>query len=233
VTTTEPEIAEREIAEPESAKPEPTRTRARKRRDWPVLTGLLLLAAVPSLAGALRVGELAGGAARTADNARFVDMPVPVLVHIFGAVTFAMLGAFQFAPRWRARHRRWHRIAGRIVMASGLAVAASGMWMTVFYALPPGDGALLGVLPIGFGSAMFASIVLSFVAVRRRDFVAHRAWMTRGYAIGMGAGTQVFTVGPWEVIAGHHASDLPRALMMAAGWIINLAVAEYFLRTRR
>jgi uncharacterized membrane protein len=210
----------------------PRRTRARKRRDWPVITGLLLLAAVPSLAGAVRVGEMAGGAARTAENARFIDMPAPVLIHIFGAVIFAVLGAFQFAPRLRARHRRWHRIAGRIVLPAGLAAAVSGLWMTLFYPLPPTDGgAVLGVLRLVAGTVMFTSLLLGFAAILRRDFTAHRAWMMRGYAIGMGAGTQVFTVLPWILFLGTPSASI-RTLLMAAGWVINIVVAEYIIRTR-
>jgi hypothetical protein len=48
---------------------------------------------------------------------------------------------------------------------------------------------------------MAASIVLALVAVRRRDFASHGAWMIRGYAIGLGAGTQVLTHLPWFVVA--------------------------------
>jgi hypothetical protein len=41
------------------------------------------------------------------------------------------------------------------------------------------------------------SIVAAVGAIRRCDFVSHGAWMIRGYAIGMGAGTQVLTHMPW------------------------------------
>jgi hypothetical protein len=52
--------------------------------------------------------------------------------------------------------------------------------------------------------------------------------MTRAYAIAMGAGTQVFTLGFGEAIVG--SSDLSIALLQAAAWVINLAVAEWFIR---
>jgi len=201
------------------------------RPGWPVPTGLLLLSAVPIIAGASRVAELAGGAEVTQDNARFFDMPVPVLVHIFGASIYCLLGAFQFAARFRRRHPRWHRVAGRILVPCGLAVALSGLWMTVFYRLPASDNQLLEVFRLGFGSAMLGSLVLGFVAIRRRDFVGHRAWMIRGYAIAMGAGTQVFTHLPWLLLVGQ-PSGYPRAMMMFAGWAINLAVAEWVIRRR-
>jgi hypothetical protein len=58
--------------------------------------------------------------------------------------------------------------------------------------------------------------------------------MTRGYAIALGAGTQVFTMLPWVLVFGPigAADELPRTVLMTAGWVINLAVAEYVIRQR-
>ena len=79
---------------------------------------------------------------------------------------------------------------------------------------------------------MLASIVLAVFAIQRRDFPSHGAWMTRGYAIALGAGTQVFTMLPWVLIFGPigAADELPRTVLMTAGWVINVAVAEYVIR---
>jgi hypothetical protein len=79
---------------------------------------------------------------------------------------------------------------------------------------------------------MLGSIVLAVLAIRRRDFASHGAWMTRGYALALGAGTQVFTMLPWVVIFGPigAADELPRTVLMTAGWVINLAAAEYIIR---
>jgi uncharacterized membrane protein len=197
-----------------------------------VPAGLLLLIAVPVTAGAVRLAQLARGAAITPQNARFFAQPLPVVLHIVCASTFCVLGVFQFAPR--LRRRSWHRIAGRVIVPCGVVAVLSGLWMSLFYPRPPGDGDLLAGLRLVFGSAMAASLVLGFLAVRRRDYRQHRAWMLRGYAIGMGAGTQVFTSLPWAAATGHAATGTPRALLLGAGWVINLAVAERIIgRTRR
>ena len=74
--------------------------------------------------------------------------------------------------------------------------------MAHFYPWPVGDGVGVYVERLVFGSAMLLSIAVSLDAVRRRDFKAHGAWMTRAYAIGMGAGTQVLTHPPWSLRAG-------------------------------
>jgi Predicted membrane protein (DUF2306) len=78
------------------------------------------------------------------------------------------------------------------------------------------------------GSAMAACLVLGFTAVRRRDIAAHRAWMMRAYAIGLAAGTQAFTEGIGGAIFG--TGVLAADLAKGAGWVINLAVAEWALR---
>lgn len=193
--------------------------------------GLIALSVVPVAAGAARLTELAGGAEVTAENARFFAMPLPVVLHILGASVYSVLGAFQFASGFRRRKPGWHRAAGRILVPCGLVVALSGLWMTLFYPRPPGDGDLLSGFRLVFGSAMVGSIILGLAAIRRRDVARHRAWMARAYAIGMGAGTQVFTHLPWILILGR-PGELTRALLMGAGWVINLAVAEWVIRKR-
>jgi hypothetical protein len=52
--------------------------------------------------------------------------------------------------------------------------------------------------------------------------------MARAYALALGAGTQVFTQGIGGTVFG--ASQLTTDLSLGAGWVINLAVAEYIIR---
>ena len=204
------------------------RPTTKRRGEWLAPTGLILLSLVPIAAGASRLTQLATGAV-SADNTRFFESPVPVVVHIVSVTVFSLLGALQFAPSLR-RHR-WHRRAGRIVAPAGLLTALTGIWMALFYTLPAHDGEALLVLRLVFGSAMAASIVVAFVAIRRGDVRTHSAWMTRAYAIGLGAGTQVFTLLPWALIAGPPDVST-HAVLMGAGWVINLVVAEVVIRRR-
>jgi hypothetical protein len=205
-----------------------------RRREWLVPTLLILLSLVPAVAGTARLAELASGATVTPANARFFAMPLPVVAHILTVIPYCIAGAFQFAPAFRRRRRDWHRAAGRVIAALGLVAALTGLWMARFYAWPPGDGQALYVLRLVFGSAMLASIVLALVAIRHRDWAAHGAWMTRAYAIGLGAGTQVFTHLPWFVLVRDTRPDeTSRAVMMGAGWVINVVVAEWIIRRRR
>ena len=217
-----------------SGKPMPRKAKAPAKgrlAEWLVVAGLLVLSVIPLAGGAFRLTELAGGAEITPANARFFASPLPVELHIVSASLFAILGAFQFSSSFRRRRPGWHRAAGRILVLCGLLVGFSGLWMTLFYSHPVGDGDLLSALRLLFGSAMIVSIVLSFAAIRRGDVKEHRAWMMRGYAIGLGAGTQALILMAGEMIAGK-PSEFSRALLMGAGWVINLAVAEWVIRKR-
>ncbi|NUO56230.1 MAG: DUF2306 domain-containing protein [Hamadaea sp.] len=198
-----------------------------RKPQWIVPGGLILLSLVPVIAAFVRGAELASRPEVTPDNARFVTAPVPIMLHIVGSVLFAVLGALQFAPG--LRRRRWHRYAGRLVLPSGIAVAVSGLWMTLTYALPPIEDSGLSVIRVFVSTGMLFCLVLGFVAVRRRDFMTHRAWMMRAYALALGAGTQAFTFAFWTVAVGE-PGVLAYALLMLAAWLINLTVAEWFIR---
>ncbi|GII56849.1 membrane protein [Planotetraspora thailandica] len=198
---------------------------------WLAPAALIMLSAVPVIAGAARLTQLGGGAAITPENARFFATPLPVVLHIIGASLYSVLGAFQFARGLRRRRPRWHRVAGRLLVPCGIAAGLTGLWMTLFYPRPEGDGDLLAGFRLVFGTAMVVSIALGLAAIRRRDVARHRAWMTRGYAVGVAAGTQALIHLPWVPVFGM-PSGTSRALLVGAGWLINLAVAEWIIRRR-
>ena len=131
----------------------------------------------------------------------------------------------------RVRRRRpgYHRTAGHTLMVAGALMAGSTLWMTLMYP-QEGTGDVLYLLRPAFSTAMVASVVLGFAAIRRREIARHRAWMLRAYAIALAAGTQAFTVG----VGGALFRDgvLARDLSIASAWLINLAVAEWAVRRR-
>jgi uncharacterized membrane protein len=194
---------------------------------WRVPLALVVLSLIPVISGSLRLIEAAGGPQLMPVNPRIGASPAPLVVHVLAAAIYAVLGAFQFPARLRRRHPGWHRRSGRILVGAGLAVAGSGLWMTLFYSGAPG-GVLLWAIRLLVGSTMAAAIVLGFTAIRRRDIAAHRAWMIRAYALGLGAGTQAFTEGIGEALFG--TGDLSKAISMGSAWVINALVAEWVIR---
>ena len=206
------------------------RTSALTRADWLVPAGLILLTAIPSLGGVFSLIGLAVGAVLTPDDAQFHALPLPIVLHILSALPFCILGAFQFAPGFRRRWPRWHRLAGRLVVLCGLTAGLSGLWMTQFYPLP--QTGLLYSFRMLFGLAMVLSLVLGLVAILRRNIARHRAWIMRGYAIGQGAGTQALTGLIWVLIFST-PNQQTHEWLMGASWVINLAVAEWIIRRKR
>lgn len=199
-------------------------------RPWLIPAGLILLSVLPLIGGAIRLTELASGEV-TAGNVRFFASPLPIVLHVIGSGVYFILGAFQFSPSWRARRPDWHRIAGRILIPSGLITALTGMWMAWTY--PPlfGDGTAAAVIRIVVGACTVLFIGAGYAAICRRDIAAHRAWMMRAYALAIAAGTQPLTLAPM-VIFPQLYGEVGYTLGLAAGWVLNLAVAELLIRRK-
>lgn len=189
---------------------------------------LLLLSAVPLAAGAVRLVQLAGGPAVLPADDRFAGFPAALVLHILGASVFALLGVVQLVPRLRRDQSPWHRRSGRVVAAAGLALSGSALWLIIFYEPQPGTGPLLFVLRLVVAPAMAACLLLGVAAIRRGDINRHRAWMIRGYALGLAAGTQVLTGGLAEATVG--IGELRSDVANGLGWVINVAVAEWVVR---
>lgn len=194
-----------------------------------VPASLLALGIVPVVAGLVRLAGLMTGQAG-ADDARFFEKPLPVTLHILAVIPYSLLGALQFAPA--LPRRAWHRAVGMALVPLGLLAALTGLWMAHFYPRPTGDGEAVYVMRLIVGVAMTLSIVRGVVSLLRHEYGAHGAWMLRGYALGMGAGTQVLTHLPWFILVGGRPGEGSRAVMMGLGWAINAVLAEYVVRAR-
>lgn len=199
-------------------------------RLWWWSAGLAVFALLPVLARLLV--ELAGGTVTTPANTR-PGAEIPLVLHAVSGTVYTVLGAFQFptAGRSRGRIRAWHPRAGRLLILAGTTAALTALWLTLFFSDTGGSGVLLYLVRLVFGVAMVACIVAGVVAIRRRDPVRHRAWMIRAYAIGLGASTQIVTLGVGGALLG--SGEPGTALLTAAGWVINLGVAEWTIRRRR
>ena len=208
----------------------PVPARRPARHTWLVPAGLVLLSVIPALGGSARLAELASDPMLTEENARFVSQPVPVVLHIVCVTVYSVLGAFQFVPG--LRRRRWHRWAGRVLAPAGVGVALTGLWMTAFYDLPVKDTVVVNGMRYLVGTTMLVAIVLGVRAALRRDHATHSAWMTRAYALAMGAGTQGLLLGPLVVVTGS-LDPVTNSIGLTAGWVINIAVAEWVIHRRR
>jgi uncharacterized membrane protein len=201
------------------------------RGTWLIPTGLILLTLIPIVSGSFRITQLAGGPQLVPEAARFTGSPVPVVLHIVSAIPFCVIGAFQFLPSLRRGRHSWHKMAGRVLIPAGYVVALAGLWMATLYPHPVGDGPALMVERVVFGGYMLVSLSLAVRALLRHDYVAHGAWMTRAYALGVAAGTQALALIPGSIMFGSK-NEISRAVAMGLAWVVNLAVAELVIWRR-
>lgn len=195
-----------------------------------MLVALLFLSLVPCIGGTLRLVELAGGTTPIPVNPRVQLSPLPAMVHIVTSVFYCVVGAFQFLPSIRGRFPGWHRGTGKALIFSGVVSALSGVWMTHFYTFPDTlQGPLLYWVRMLLGWTMAVFILLGLRAILKKRVLKHRAWMMRGYALGLGAGTQVILFIPLILTIGEPIGITRDALMVLA-WVINLLIAEWLIR---
>jgi hypothetical protein len=69
---------------------QPQAGRPSSQRSWPVPAALVALSAIPLMAGTLRLVQLAGGPQLMPADERFAGFPLPVVLHIVGATTYAI-----------------------------------------------------------------------------------------------------------------------------------------------
>ena len=211
--------------------PRSTRGAAPSSRRWPWVVGLLLLSAIPVAAGIARLIQLATVDTAPPSALRFFQAPWPVVVHIVSASLFLVVGGLQLDPRTRRLRPGMHRRVGwALVVAGGLSVL-SALWMMITYVQPAHESPLLTVFRWLVGSTILGALGLGTRAALRRDYASHGAWMLRAYALSAAAGTQSLLLAPVFVLYGP-LEPVPSALVMGACWVLNLVLAELWLRRR-
>ena len=150
-----------------------------------------------------------------------------LMVHAGAAATALLLGPWQFWRSLRARFPRVHRWSGRVYVMACLIAGAAGFVLAL--------GASTGVVTtLGFGVLSIIWIHTTAMAWRlalRRDFVAHRRWMIRSFALTFAAVTLRLYL-PASVALQLPFEDSYRAISFLC-WVPNLLAVEWFLRRQQ
>ncbi len=151
---------------------------------------------------------------------------IAFFTHVFTAPLSLVAGFTQFSKRIRNRLPMVHRWSGWLYVISVLAFAAPSGFVMGIYA----NGGLLA--QIAFCSLGVFWFIFTILAVRRaaqHDFMAHRAWMIRSFALALSA----ITLRAWKfVLVGlFHPRPMDVYIWIAwLGWTLNLIVAEIIIR---
>ncbi|HEU4509896.1 MAG TPA: DUF2306 domain-containing protein, partial [Pyrinomonadaceae bacterium] len=150
-----------------------------------------------------------------------------LIIHVAGAATALLIGPPQFSSAIRSRFPTFHRFLGRVYVVSCLVGGAAGFVLAL--------GTSTGwISTAGFASLAVAWIITTSLAWRRAmqgQFVDHRAWMIRSFALTFAAVTlrlylpllPLFSIGFFQ---GYRAISF-------LCWVPNLLAVELYLRNRR
>jgi len=156
-------------------------------------------------------------------RATFVAHPVGIYTHVFGSAVALALGPFQFSSMLRERWPVLHRLLGRLYLGVGVLVGGlAGLYMA-FHAVG-GLAARLGFACLAV--AWLYSGSRAYLAVRARDFMAHRRWMVRNFALTFAAVTLRLYL-PASVALGV-TFEVAYSVIAWLCWLPNLVAAELF-----
>jgi len=190
------------------------------------MTGLALMVALASL----RYFSLNPLVFIPGQQAAYLANLGTLLLHVGAGSVALALGPLQFLGRLRSRHPRVHRTLGRVYLVAVLLAGVGGLGLSRIAQGGP-------MARLGFATLAVALLIVTgtaTVAILRGRVTAHRAWMTRSYAL-------IFSAVTFRLWLGIFAAlGLPFEQAYAVGswtcWLINLLVAEAIItaaRTRR
>lgn len=156
--------------------------------------------------------------------ASFSQRPWAIYAHVtFGPIAL-LAGALNFRHAIRRAHPLLHRRIGLVYVIAAFATGLVGGFLALF-----AQGGLNTKL--GFGGlalATLTTVTIAYREARARDFLAHRRWMIRSYAMILAAVTLRIEL---PLLANALQGFLPAYNVIAwSCWVPNLLVAEWIAR---
>jgi uncharacterized membrane protein len=166
-------------------------------------------------------------------NPGFVEYPTIVALHVVLGGVYLLFAPFQFVKRIRSRHLVYHRRMGRVLVALGLVVGATALFVGLVI---PFSGWAERVLIALFGGLFLFALGKGFVHVRAGRVGLHREWMIRAFAIALAIATQrlIFVPSLFVVVdpTGGRIVTLSIAAWSAA-LVVHSSLAEAWIRLTR
>jgi uncharacterized membrane protein len=151
-----------------------------------------------------------------------------LIPHTICGLTALLAGPLQFSSRFRERHLKFHRILGRIYVISVFIGAFTGI------ALASGRPGLPGTSMQA--AAWIVCTTAAFITARNRQFIQHRQWMARSYAVTFTfVSSRVLNLWPryWSHLGDSLAAVGVIAFTLASLLAVDLGLNWRELTTRR
>jgi uncharacterized membrane protein len=164
---------------------------------------------------------------------RLFHYPIWAALHFTAGGLWAVLAPFQLWGRIRSRFIAFHRAAGRIAAVAGVITALSGI--SLVFAMPERPVSERSVMTSFFLLFLFF-LGKAVAAIRARNIAAHREWMVRMIALGLGPMTQRIIFPVFLLSFGIRSTPQFWDLFVTAAWLggaINLFVCEWWLSRGR
>jgi hypothetical protein len=164
---------------------------------------------------------------------QITEWRIAFFVHVYSSMFVLLVGFSQFS-RWLLRHKpKLHRAFGYTYVIDILMVTGPAGMLMSFYAN--------GGISSRIGFVLLSVLWISFTAIAlykavKKDFIAHRIFMIRSYALTLSA----VTLRVWKVLIAYFTDVAPMdryRIIAWLGWTLNLLVAElfiyYYIRKRK
>jgi hypothetical protein len=145
--------------------------------------------------------------------------------HVFSAIFLIGLGALQFSNTLLSTYKKLHRNIGKTYVG-----------IILFLAAP--TGLVMGIFAMGGLVAQVAFVILSllwfyftyraFVSAKQKNFIAHKHFMMRSYALTLSA----ISLRLFKWILANTLAPAPMDMYCTvawAGWIVNWLVVEWWI----
>ena len=151
---------------------------------------------------------------------------IAFFIHVYASMLVLLAGFTQFSSHIQSFYPQIHRALGYVYVTNVLLITGPAALMMSFYANGgPTSKIAFGLLAVGWIS--FTAIALRKAALG--DFVAHRNFMIRSYALTLSALT--LRAWKWSITNSVELPPMDVYRMVAwLGWVPNILIAELLIR---
>lgn len=150
---------------------------------------------------------------------------IAFFVHVYMSIWVLLAGFTQFSSRIRDYYPKMHRLFGYVYVADVVLVTGPAGFLMGIYA----NGGITSKVSFVTLAALWIFVTATaFVKAKNGDYVSHRNFMIRSYALTLSAIT--LRAWKWSITNSFELPpmDVYRAVAWL-GWVPNLAIAEFLI----